>query len=174
MIAVRLSPLNLVRDRPSLVDVAVVSLCPRLQRAAASTQLSMAPRGGLASGHGGPSRTQSQAVSCLVVVSCCWRSLSKKAPASCRSVPFTHAMVDGVAATPGPATNATEHARKAQFLLSPMLHLEVIHADLAQDEALLAMVCFAWTCYHYMHSSSAQIPRVRDMYTETKYPPRAQ
>lgn len=87
MIAVCLSPSSLVRDRPSLV--AVVSLCPLLQHAAASTQLSRAPRGGLASGHGGPSRTQAQAISCLVVVSCCWRSLSRKAPASCRSVPFT-------------------------------------------------------------------------------------
>jgi hypothetical protein len=127
-----------------------------------------------ASGHGDSSRTQAQAISCLVVVSCCRRSLWKKAPASWSSVPFTHAMVDGVAATSRPTTNATEHACKAQFLLSPMLHVEVVHEDLNHDEALLAMLCFAWTCNHYMPSSSAQIPRVRNMYTKVQHPLKVQ
>jgi hypothetical protein len=66
-------------------------------------------------------------------------------------------MMDGVAAALRPATNATEHTREAQFLLSPMLHIEAIHEDLNHDEGLLAMLCCVWTGNHYMYSSSAQI-----------------
>jgi hypothetical protein len=149
-----------------------VFLYTLLRCTAASKKLPRARRGGLAFGHGGSSRAKAQAKSCCVVVSCRWCSLLRSAPAFSSSVPFTHAMVNGVAVTRRPATDATKHARKAQFLLSLMLNIEVIHEDLNHDEALLATLCCAWTRNHYTCCSSPQIPRMRNMYTKTKYSPR--
>lgn len=120
-------------------------------------------RGGLAPGHGGRSRTQAQAVSCLVVSWSC-RNLSRRISAFCSGVPVIHAMVDGLtvpttAQPPRPVVTVTEGI-PAQFLLSPMLHVEVMQEDLDHVEALLPVICCAWSRSNYMPSSGAHILRV--------------
>lgn len=148
----------------SIADLFACCCCVCVCSAPARRRLnSQSSSRGLGSGHGGRSRTQAQAVSCLVVSWSC-RSLSRRSSASCSGLPVTHAMVDGLAAPttaqpPRPVVTVTE-GNSAQFLLSPMLHVEVMQEDLDHGEALLPMICCAWSRSNYMPSSSAQTPRV--------------